>query len=221
MYTNMNMDFAAPVVVDTQKLPWVDSRLPGVQRRMLEREGAESGRATTIVRYAPESHFSSHVHSGGEEFLVLDGVFSDEFGDFGPGSYVRNPIGSRHEPLSKNGCTIFVKLSQMGVEDQEFVRKDTTALSWQPGPAKGLSVMPLHRFQGEDVALYKWEPGSETPDYSAEGGMELLVLNGEIADEHGRYAKGTWIRDSAIGRRFPHSAVGGTAYVKTGHLRRH
>lgn len=221
MYTNINMDFDERVALDTRQLPWVASRLAGVQRRMLEREGAETGRATTIVRYAPHSHFSSHVHTGGEEFLVLDGVFSDEFGDFGPGSYVRNPIGSRHRPHSDDGCTIFVKLSQMEADDQEFVRKDTTALPWRPGPAKGVSVMPLHRFQGEEVALYKWEPGSEPFDTGVQGGTELLVLTGEIAAAHERYTQGTWIRGPEIGRLFPDNSVGGTAYVKTGHLRRH
>ena len=36
------------------------------------------------LRYAPDSRFDPHTHGGGEEFLVLDGVFSDEHGDFGP-----------------------------------------------------------------------------------------------------------------------------------------
>lgn len=76
----------------------------GVQRRVLEREDAESGRATSIVRYAPGSAFSPHVHAGGEEFLVLEGIFSDESGDFGPGMYVRNPIGSKHLPIARTAA---------------------------------------------------------------------------------------------------------------------
>ena len=61
---------------------------------MLERQGAESGRATSVVRYAPGSDFAAHTHTGGEEFIVLDGVFSDDSGDYSAGSYVRNPVGS-------------------------------------------------------------------------------------------------------------------------------
>ena len=93
-------------MVDSEDLPWVNSPLPGVQRRMLERDGEEVARATSIVRYAPDSSFAPHSHGGGEEFLVLDGVFSDEHGDFEPGSYLRNPPGSRHTPRSARGCTI-------------------------------------------------------------------------------------------------------------------
>jgi anti-sigma factor ChrR (cupin superfamily) len=43
---------------------------------------------------------------------VLEGTFSDEQGDYPAGSYVRNPVGSRHAPFSREGCTIFVKLHQ-------------------------------------------------------------------------------------------------------------
>ena len=86
MATNLNMDFHKRVVVAPGDMHWVKSRLAGVMRKMLEREGAETGRATSIVRYAPGSEFSSHTHAGGEEFIVLSGVFSDQDGDFGPGS---------------------------------------------------------------------------------------------------------------------------------------
>ena len=41
----------------------------------------------------------THVHGGGEEFLVLEGVFQDEHGDFPAGSYVRNPPQSHHTPV--------------------------------------------------------------------------------------------------------------------------
>ncbi|HEX4762890.1 MAG TPA: cupin domain-containing protein, partial [Usitatibacter sp.] len=71
----LNADFSRRVVVHAAGLPWVASPIPGVERRMLDRIGDEVARATSIVRYAPESEFSAHTHGGGEEFLVLDGVF--------------------------------------------------------------------------------------------------------------------------------------------------
>ena len=88
---NLNADFTKRVVVHAASLDWKASPMPGVERRMLDRIGDEVARATSIVRYAPESHFSPHVHGGGEEFLVLEGVFQDEHGDFPAGYYVRNP----------------------------------------------------------------------------------------------------------------------------------
>lgn len=109
---NINADFASRAAVHAGRLDWTPSPLPGVDRRMLDRVGEEVARATSIVRYAPGSHFSPHTHGGGEEFLVLDGVFQDEHGDFPVGTYVRNPPTSRHTPGSTAGCTIFVKLWQ-------------------------------------------------------------------------------------------------------------
>jgi anti-sigma factor ChrR (cupin superfamily) len=106
----LNADFSTRVVVHAARLSWSPSPIVGVERRMLDRIGDEVARATSIVRYAPNSHFSAHTHGGGEEFFVLDGVFSDEHGDFPTGSYIRNPPSSHHKPGSGPGCTIFVKL---------------------------------------------------------------------------------------------------------------
>lgn len=178
MITNLNMNFDIPVTIEESKREWIGSNLPGVERQLLEREEAETGQATTIVRFSPESEFTPHIHTGGEEYFVLDGVFSDEFADFGAGTYVRNPVGSKHRPHSANGATIFVKLDQMDKHDQEYVRVNTNAEEWLPGMVDGLSVMPLHQFGTENVALVKWKPGTNFVKHSHPGGEEILVLDG-------------------------------------------
>jgi len=218
MITNFNMDFSERIVIETQNQEWVPSPLPGVERKPLEREGAESGRATSVVRYAPGSSFSPHKHPGGEEFIVLDGVFSDEYGDFGPGSYIRNPIGSEHQPKSDEGCTILVKLSQFEPEDQTFVRLDTSTEAWRPGLVDGLSVMPLHEYGTENVALVKWEPGTVFKPHTHFGGEEIFVLDGTFEDEHGAYPTGTWIRSPHGSSHTPFTKEGCLIYVKVGHL---
>ena len=156
----LNADMSRRVVIDTEEAPWMDSPLPGVQRRMLERDGDEVARATSIVRYAPGSRFAEHTHGLGEEFLVLEGVFSDEHGNYPAGSYVRNPPGSRHRPRSGGGCTLFVKLRQMDPDDRCSVRIDTAGASWSQGTEEGLLVMPLHSTERESVSLVKLEPGT-------------------------------------------------------------
>ena len=110
-------------------MPWQPSPMPGVSRRMLDRVGEEVARATSIVRYDPGSKFSPHVHAGGEEFLVLDGVFQDEHGDFPVGTYVRNPINTSHTPASEPGCEIFVKLWQFDSSETDILRVDTNSLT--------------------------------------------------------------------------------------------
>ncbi len=214
----IHADLSKRVVVNSNELPWVDSPLPGVQRRMLERDGEEVARATTIVRYAPDSYFSAHTHVGGEEYLVLDGIFSDETGDYHQGMYVRNPIGSRHKPYTKDGTTILVKLQQFDPNDQEYVRIDTYKVRWLAGQIEGLQVMPLHEYGTEQIALVKWEPGTSYKRHIHVRGEEIYVISGVFADEHGIYPQGTWIRNPAGSEHTPYSDEGCVIYVKNGHL---
>ena len=214
----INADLGRRAVVYSEELPWVASPLPGVDRRMLERDGEEVARATSVVRYAPDSAFDAHVHGGGEEFFVLEGVFSDEHGDFGPGMYVRNPPDSRHTPRSGPGCTILVKLRQMDPDDQQYVRIDTTVALWQPGPGEGVSVMPLFERGREKVALWRLEPGTRLARHRHLGGEETFVLDGVLEDEVGRYPKGAWLRNPPGSAHQPFSPEGCLLYVKTGHL---
>jgi anti-sigma factor ChrR (cupin superfamily) len=215
---HINADLGQRAVVDSERLPWVDSPLPGVQRRMLERDGEEVARATSIVRYAPGSAFAPHTHGGGEEFFVLEGVFSDESGDFGPGTYVRNPPGSSHTPSSAEGCTIFVKLRQMAAEDQEHVRVDTEHGAWQAGASAGVSEMPLFRRGSERVRLVRFAPGTRIARHEHPGGEEILVLSGAFEDEDGRYGKGTWLRNPVGSSHGAFSPDGCTLFIKSGHL---
>jgi len=192
--------------------------MAGVERQMLDRVGGEVARATSLVRYAPGSRFSAHAHPGGEEFLVLDGVFSDQTGDYPAGSYVRNPIGSSHAPHTGPGCTIFVKLFQFAADDGEKVVIDTRRAAWHPGLVEGLSVQPLHSHGTEHVALVRWAPGTVFNRHTHWGGEEIYVIDGVFEDEFGRYPAGTWLRSPHLSSHAPSSPEGCTIYVKTGHL---
>lgn len=214
----INADFSERVVVRPGDVAWTQSPMAGVERLMLDRIGEEVARATTIVRFAPNSHFSEHEHSGGEEFFVLEGVFSDESGDYPAGSYVRNPVGSRHTPFSAGGCTIFVKLHQFALDDRQQKAIDTARAEFVAGPAPGLTVLPLHDHGPENVALVRWRPGTRFASHRHWGGEEILVLEGVFQDEHGDYPQGTWIRSPHLFEHAPFSDQGCLIYVKTGHL---
>lgn len=215
---DLRMDFDRREVVDSSSIDWMPSPAGGVLRKPLAREHAERGHATSIVRYEPGARFDHHRHPLGEEILVLEGVFSDETGDFGPGTYIRNPPGSGHAPYSANGCTLFVKLHQMDARDRRRVRIDTRGASWQQGIG-GLRVMPLHAFEAENVALVKWPAGERFKPHRHYGGEEILVLSGEFADEYGRYRQGHWIRSPHLSRHHPFVDVETVIWVKTGHLK--
>ena len=214
----LHADLSQRVVIESESLDWVDSPMFGVQRRMLERDGEEVARATSVVRYAPDSHFSAHTHDGGEEFLVLEGIFSDEYGDYPAGTYIRNPVGSTHTPFSKEGCTILVKLWQMHPNDQQRVAIATKELPWANGLVKGLQVMPLHSYGTENVALVKWDAGTYFQPHMHLGGEEIFVVDGVFEDEFGAYPKGTWLRNPSGSRHMPFSKSGCLIYVKVGHL---
>lgn len=214
----INADFGQRAVVRPGDVAWVSSPTSGVDRLMLERRGGEVARATTLVRFAPNSSFPMHTHTGGEEYLVLEGVFSDEFGDFGPGMYVRNPVGSKHRPHTKDGALILVKLWQYQDGDDEFVRIDTQNTPFSPGLVEGLSVLPLHQYQGESVALVRWQPGTQFHHHTHPGGEEIYVIEGTFQDEHGDYPQGTWVRNPHGSPHKPFSNEGCLIYVKVGHL---
>ncbi len=215
----LNADFSQRVVSRPDDSLFVPSPMAGVSRRMLDRIGNEKARATSIVRYEPGSYFAEHTHDGGEEFLVLDGVFSDETGDYPAGSYVRNPIGSSHTPFSRDGATIFVKLHQFDAGDTEQKVIDTRTAEFLPGLVDGLSVLPLHQVEGENVALVHWAPNTQFNPHRHWGGEEILVLKGVFEDEHGRYPAGTWLRSPHLSQHTPFTREeGALIYVKTGHL---
>jgi len=220
MTTRIHADFTQRVVVRPQDYQWVDSPMAGVQRMMLDRIGDEVARATSLVTYAPFSEFSSHTHSGGEEFLVLAGMFSDEHQDYPVGSYVRNPIGTSHTPkIGESGATIFVKLYQFEQKDQEQKCINTQSSPWRPGLVPGLKVMPLHEFNEERVALVKWAPNTQFNQHQHIGGEEIFVLEGTFYDELGAYPKGTWLRNPPLSAHTPYTKEDGALiYVKTGHL---
>jgi anti-sigma factor ChrR (cupin superfamily) len=215
---DLHADLRQPVVLDTGSLGWAPSPMAGVERRMLDRRGGEVARATSIVRYAAGSRFDRHSHGGGEEILVLEGVFSDEQGSYPGGTYLRNPVGSSHAPFSDAGCTILVKLHQMHPADRQRVRLDTTREAWLPGLVPGLEVMPLHAFGSEHVALVRWAPGTVFQPHGHPGGEEILVLDGVFQDEHGGYPAGSWLRNPPGSIHRPWSEAGCTIWVKTGHL---
>ncbi|MCG9579939.1 cupin domain-containing protein [Vibrio tubiashii] len=213
----LNMNFAERVVIDTQSMPWSASPAQGVWRKPLEREEAESGHTTSIVRYEAGSQFKTHPHPMGEEIFVLEGVFSDENGDYPAGTYLRNPPGSSHAPFSDKGCVILVKLNQFDARDSATVRVNTNAQQWLAGIG-GLEVMPLHDFEHEHVALVKWPAGERFQPHKHFGGEEILVLSGKFSDEHGQYPKGCWIRSPHMSEHFPYVEQETVILVKTGHL---
>ena len=218
---NLNSDFNARAAVHAARLDWTSSPISWVDRRMLDRIGDELARATSIVRYAPRSRFSAHTHGGGEEFLVLEGVFQDEHGDYPTGTYVRNPPTTSHTPRSDPGCTLFVKLWQFDPDDRDPVRIDTAGLLFAPAPdPPGVKCALLYEGHGELVLVERWAPDINVA-VPLPGGIELLVLDGSFTESGEEFTTLSWLRLPAGTRlRATAGRSGCKLWMKSGHLAR-
>ena len=213
----INADFAEKAVVVPHDSDWVRSPESGVERLMLDRIGDERARATSLVRYAPGSSFSRHEHGAGEEFLVLDGVFSDEHADYAAGTYVRNPPGSGHSPHSENGCRILVKLRQFDPRDLAHVVVNTADSSVWPDEPHG-NILNLHNFGSERVMMVRLHAGDPFPISSDTGGLEILVIRGSVDDDGTELAAESWLRIPAGQDSRVIASSDALLWVKTGHL---
>ncbi len=216
----VNANFDERVVVHTDQMDWLDSPMPGVRRRLLDRVGDEVARATSIVEYAPGSQFSPHTHTGGEEFLVLSGVFQDEHGDYPAGSYVRNPPTSSHTPGAQDGCVLFVKLWQFDLKDREQVHRHIDEVSDDEVDGQpGVTVSTLYDSERETVRLIRLDAGASYST-SAAGGHEALILSGSARLNDEQLGVHDWAR-LPTSDSLTLTALGAptTLWLKSGQLR--
>jgi len=94
-------------------LDWRQGMVPGLKVTSLHQGLTKH---TALVRWAPETRFNPHTHVGGEEILVLEGVFRDEHGSYPAGTWIRSPHMSNHRPFTgAEGATILVKVGHLDV----------------------------------------------------------------------------------------------------------
>lgn len=215
----INADFAKSAIVHSDQLDWTPSPMKGVWRRPLDRVGGEVARATTIVRYDAGSSFAPHVHTGGEEFLVLSGVFQDESGDFPAGSYVRNPPQSSHKPSSLHGCVILVKLWQFHPDDRTSVHVNIDELALRPdADQSGVRSAEIYADNVERISLYELDAGASA-NLDSSSGLELFVLKGSASHDESDLTANSWLRSPVGGRvDITAGADGARLWVKQGHL---
>ena len=217
----LNANFSRRVVVDTAAADWQSSPSPTVWRKRLDLTGAkEASRVTSVVRYDPDSAFHSHPHPDGEEIFVLDGVFSDEHGDYPAGTFLLNPEGFEHAPFSKQGCILFVKLRQYPGLARQHITIDTNAATWVADGAPGVETLPLYSERGypETIELVRLSAGASLPAQDEVGGAELFLLDGVLDDGDAQHESDAWLRYPPGNRPALRSASGARFYLKTGHL---
>jgi anti-sigma factor ChrR (cupin superfamily) len=213
----LNMDFSKTVCLKTDEQISSNTLVEGVTRRYLERSAENTGHTTSFVTFSPNANHPQHIHTQGEEILVLEGVFSDEKGDYPARTYIRNPPGSYHTTFSKKGCKLFVKSEQFQEGDNQRLVIKPEDQQWRQGIG-GLKILSLHEFGTESSAFVAWPKNEVFQSHSHFGGEEIVVISGTFIDEHGEYPEGTWIRSPHLSKHFPRVEEETLIYVKVGHL---
>jgi anti-sigma factor ChrR (cupin superfamily) len=213
----INGDLSFRATADTTQMDWTPSPSGSVWRKRVHLVGPpESGQVTSVVRYEPNSSFPQHDHPEGEEILVLDGVFSDEHGDWPKATFLLNPEGFRHAPFSKDGCLLFVKLRQFPGRDRKHVAVDTDKIDWEPTSVTGVVRKKLYQQRGfsDVMQIERWAPRADLGRAVYAQGAEIFVLEGAFTDEAGAYSAGHWLRFPCGYEHHPNSETGCTFYIK-------
>ncbi|CAK9078128.1 unnamed protein product [Durusdinium trenchii] len=196
---------------------------------MIERLGGEVARATTVVSFQPNASFPMHQHVGGEEFIVLQGAWFDDWNTQPQMTYVRNYIGSKHTPrIGPEGCTILVKLCQMSEKHHEPDHSQWDISSsnpqWRRSGASGPLELRVFQSPLEEVHFERWSPGQRGTVEVPKDGEEVFVIEGSFSDEMGEHRTWSWCRNA--GERHARltrvaGAKGCLLYIKSKHLNSH
>jgi anti-sigma factor ChrR (cupin superfamily) len=91
--------------VTVDSLPWLATRFPGVDFKILIEDPATGG-STQLVRFAPGASLPLHEHVEVEQSYILSGSLVDNEGEATVGNFVWRPAGSRHVATAPNGCLL-------------------------------------------------------------------------------------------------------------------
>lgn len=193
----LNGDLDRRTHAHSDEIEWTESPGRQVLRKRLHRVGPpESGQVSSLVRYEPGAEFPAHPHPEGEEILVLEGIFSDEHGDWPAGSYLLNPEGFTHSPFSKEGCLLFVKLRQFPGMDRKHVASDTGEVEWRSNIRPGVHWKKLYAQEpySDHMRLERWNRPEDIGKLNFPQGAELFVLKGSFRDQQEHYRQYSWLR---------------------------
>lgn len=204
----MNSDYEKRALIDTNTIPWQETKTKNVFKKVLSIKGKEE---TSFIKLNEGSYLTQIKKINSVEIFVLEGSYINEYGEYPKGTYLRLPKENEALVKSDEGCTIFRK-TNFFTDTQEIII-DTNNTKWLQGQGN-LEVKPLH----EQTALVKWPKDEKFIPHQHWGGEEIVVLQGTFIDEHGEYPKNTWIRSPHLSEHFPHVDEETIIFVKTGHM---
>lgn len=107
----MDDDDQEQLAKDTNAGSWRPGRSAGSEKQHLHEYRQES---VALFRWSPHTAIEPHRHAGGQEVFVIEGSYSDEFGEYPAGTWIRNPPGTRHAPVAgPGGALLYVKVGHL------------------------------------------------------------------------------------------------------------
>ncbi len=224
---SLNADLSQRVIALAQKACWQSCPLPNTEIRLLEYRGGENPRFTAILRIQKSFNISDLGLWRKLEMLVLSGALGLADQVALGGSYIRVPdlehtLCLNHGPIYwplEGHLYVAYAGGNYTKDDTEPRLIDTRADEvWLPGPTEGTEVLPLHVHGRANAMLVRWNQTATFQPQLDPQGEEILVLKGSLADEHGRYSAGTWIRNPEITWQHWSGTEDTVVFYKTGHF---
>lgn len=205
----INVEYDKSICLDEANLKWQNDDILNCDKKIFS---LDEDKETSLIKIDKNSTFHNSNRINSVEIFVLDGTYSNEFGDFERGTYLKFPKEDESKIKSLEGCEVFKKINYKQ-NTVETLIVDTSDTYWSQGQGN-LEVMPL----SDQTALVKWPRNEVFVPHTHWGGEEIFVLKGTFMDEHGKYKIGTWLRNPHMSKHYPFVEDETIIFVKTGHL---
>ena len=98
----------ARIVIDSTTARWEQADIAGLKTLPLYL-APDAGEKVMLERLEAGTNHGEVDCPDGEEIFILSGDLRDEYGTYGAGTWIRNPVGFRRHLGSRNGTTYWVK----------------------------------------------------------------------------------------------------------------
>ena len=103
---NLNNNYDKSISINTTTQIWEINDILNYKEKILS---VDEEKKTSILELNKNSRLTLEPLVKSVEIFVLEGTYSNEFGDFGKGTYLNLPEENQEKVLCKNSCKIFRK----------------------------------------------------------------------------------------------------------------
>ena len=102
----MNSNYEQRVSIDSQNLNWQEDKILNISKKVLSQNDIKE---TALLKIDKNSTLSSSHRVNSVEIYVLEGTYTNEFGTFPLGTYLKLPKEQESLVSSSKACIIYRK----------------------------------------------------------------------------------------------------------------